>query len=255
MDAEDPLFIFYTGETADAILHTHGGYMVGAATSLKWVFDIRREDVYWCTADPSTITGHTYLLYAPFILAATTFLYEGSPTYPHPGHWPQMMNRYGISLLYSDPATVTALQRVAQPTLGQLRLLGVNAPVSEATWHWLYDTVGQAQCPVLTTRQQPETGGIDLTTLHSMPLKPGSVGRGFPGLETAVVDEAGETVAPGTTGHLVFQSPWPAMLRGLIGSTDQYIERYWESFAEQGWYWTGQQASQDEDGYIWLQEN
>jgi acetyl-CoA synthetase len=254
MDAEDPLFIYYAGETADAILHTHGGYMVGTATTLKWVFDIRPEDVYWCTADPATITGHSYLLYAPFLLGATTFLYEGSPSHPHPERWPNIMNRYGISLLYSDPATITILQQAAQPHCPQLRLIGSNAPVNQETWHWLYDVLGQENCPVLTTWQQPETGSIALTSLPSMPLKPSSAGLGVPGLETAVVNDRGDTVSFGQNGRLVFKTPWPAMFRTIVNNPGKYIEQYWHTFAEQGWYATSQQARQDEDGYFWLEE-
>lgn len=252
MDADDPLIIYYAGETADAICHSYGGYMVGIASTLRWVFDIRPEDVYWCTTDPATITGHSYLLYAPFLLGTTTFLYEGSLTHRHPDRWPQMMNRYGISLLYSDATTVANLRQVAQPHCPQLRLIGSSTVLSLDDWHWLYNVLGQENCPILTTWQQPETGSITLSSLPSMPLKPGSVGMGLPGLGAAVVDQNGDPLLPNQPGHLIFKTPWPAMLRTLINNPGKYIEQYWQTFAEQGWYATGQQARQDEDGYFWL---
>ena len=261
LDAEDPLFILYTSGTTGkpkAILHTHGGYMVGTATSLKWVFDIKAEDIWWCAADPGWITGHSYIVYAPLILGATSFMYEGAPTYPYPDRWWQLVAKYGITILYTAPTAIRGLMRFGERwperhDLSTLRLLGtVGEPINPEAWRWYFKTIGRGRCPIMDTWWQTETGSFMITPLPSVPLKPGSATRGFPGVEVDVVDEEGHTVAVGEEGYLVIKSPWPAMLRTVYQDPDRYLEQYWSRFADQGWYLPGDSAKKDKDGYIWV---
>ncbi|HUS94607.1 MAG TPA: acetate--CoA ligase [Patescibacteria group bacterium] len=261
LDAEDPLFILYTSGTTGkpkAILHTHGGYMVGTATSLKWVFDIKAEDIWWCAADPGWITGHSYIVYAPLILGATSFMYEGAPTYPYPDRWWQLVAKYGITILYTAPTAIRGLMRFGESwperhDLSTLRLLGtVGEPINPEAWRWYFKTIGRGRCPIMDTWWQTETGSFMITPLPSVPLKPGSATRGFPGVEVDVVDEEGHTVAVGEEGYLVIKSPWPAMLRTVYQDPDRYLEQYWSRFADQGWYLPGDSAKKDKDGYIWV---
>lgn len=261
MDAEDPLFILYTSGTTGkpkAILHTHGGYMVGTATTLKWVFDIKPEDVWWCAADPGWITGHSYIVYAPLILGATSFMYEGAPTYPYPDRWWQLVARYGITILYTAPTAIRGLMRFGRSwpdrhDLTSLRLLGtVGEPINPEAWRWYYTVIGDERCPIMDTWWQTETGNFMITPLPSLPLKPGSATLGFPGVEVDVVDEEGESVPAGEEGFLVIKSPWPAMLRTVYNDPDRYVEQYWNRFGEQGWYLPGDSAKKDEDDFIWV---
>ncbi len=261
MDAEDPLFILYTSGTTGkpkAILHTHGGYMVGTATTLKWVFDIKPEDVWWCAADPGWITGHSYIVYAPLVLGATSFMYEGAPTYPYPDRWWQLVARYGITILYTAPTAIRGLMRFgrswpARHDLSCLRLLGtVGEPINPEAWRWYYTVIGKERCPIMDTWWQTETGNFMITPLPSVPLKPGSATLGFPGVEVDVVNEEGESMPPGEEGYLVIKSPWPGMLRTVYKDPDRYVEQYWSKFGDQGWYLPGDSAKKDEDGYIWV---
>jgi acetyl-CoA synthetase len=261
MDTEDPLFILYTSGTTGkpkAILHTHGGYMVGISTTLKWVFDIKSEDIWWCAADPGWITGHSYIVYGPLILGATGFMYEGAPTYPYPDRWWQMVAKYGITILYTAPTAIRGLMRFgeswpARHDLSSLRLLGtVGEPINPEAWRWYYRVIGHERCPVMDTWWQTETGSFMITPLPVTPLKPGSATLPFPGVEVDVVDEEGEPVPPNEEGFLVIKTPWPAMLRTIYGDPDRYVDQYWGRFAEQGWYLPGDSAKKDEDGYIWV---
>ncbi len=261
MDAEDPLFILYTSGTTGkpkAILHTHGGYMVWTSTTLKWVFDVKPEDVWWCAADPGWITGHSYIVYAPLILGATSFMYEGAPTHPYPDRWWSLVAKYGISIMYTAPTAIRGLMRFGESwpgkhDLSSLRLLGsVGEPINPAAWEWYYRVIGKEQCPIMDTWWQTETGGFMITPLPSVALKPGSATRGFPGVQVDVVDEDGVPVAPNEEGYLVVKAPWPGMLRTLYQDPDRYVSQYWERFAEQGWYLPGDSAKKDEDGYIWI---
>ena len=261
MDAEDPLFILYTSGTTGkpkAILHTHGGYMVGTATTLKWVFDIKPEDVWWCAADPGWITGHSYIVYAPLVLGTTSFMYEGAPTPPYPDRWWSMVAKYGISILYTAPTAIRGLMRFGENwpgrhDLSSLRLLGsVGEPINPEAWKWYHRVIGKERCPIMDTWWQTETGGFMITPLPSLPLKPGSATLPFPGVEVDVVDEEGHSVQPNEEGFLVIKSPWPAMLRTIFGDPDRYVAQYWTRFAEQGWYMPGDSAKKDEDGYIWV---
>lgn len=261
MDAEDPLFILYTSGTTGkpkAILHTHGGYMVWTATTLKWVFDIKPEDVWWCAADPGWITGHSYIVYAPLVLGATSFMYEGAPTHPYPDRWWSMIAKYQITILYTAPTAIRGLMRFGESwpnrhDLSSLRLLGsVGEPINPEAWKWYYRVIGKEKCPVMDTWWQTETGGFMITPLPSVPLKPGSATRPFPGVVVDVVDDEGEPVAANEEGYLVVQTPWPGMLRTIFGDPDRYVRQYWSRFEEQGWYLPGDSARKDEDDYIWV---
>ena len=261
MDAEDPLFILYTSGTTGkpkAILHTHGGYMVGTATTLKWVFDIKPTDIWWCAADPGWITGHSYIVYSPLVLGATSFMYEGAPTYPYPDRWWQQIAKYGITILYTAPTAIRGLMRFGESwperhDLSSLRLLGtVGEPINPEAWRWYHRVIGKENCPIMDTWWQTETGNFMITPLPSVPLKPGSATRGFPGVKLDVVDEEGDPVGPNEEGYLVIQTPWPAMLRTIFGDPDRYVQQYWSRFEEQGWYLPGDSAKKDEDGYIWV---
>jgi acetyl-CoA synthetase len=261
MDAEDPLFILYTSGTTGkpkGILHTHGGYQVHTSTTLSWVFDVKDEDRYWCAADPGWITGHSYIVYAPLIIGATSFMYEGAPNHPYPNRWWKLIEEYGITILYTAPTAIRGLMRFgdAWPNrhdLSSLRLLGsVGEPINPEAWKWFYNVIGKGRCPIMDTWWQTETGGFMITPLPSVGLKPGSAARPFPGIKVDVVDEAGEPVPPGVDGNLVIQQPWPGMLRTIYGDPDRFVKQYWSAYAKQGWYLTGDTARKDEDGYIWI---
>ncbi len=261
MDAEDPLFILYTSGTTGkpkGVLHTHGGYQVYISTTLKWVFDIRDADRWWCAADPGWITGHSYIVYGPLILGATGFMYEGAPTHPHPDRWWQLVEQYGITILYTAPTAIRGLMRFGEDwpkhhDLSSLRLLGtVGEPINPEAWKWYYKNIGYEQCPIMDTWWQTETGGFMITPMPSVGLKPGSATRPFPGIEVDVVDEEGNSCAPGVDGMLVVKQPWPGMLRTVFGDPDRYVNQYWTAYKKQGWYLAGDSARKDEDGYIWI---
>lgn len=259
MDAEDPLFILYTSGTTGkpkAILHTHGGYQVGIYTTLKYVFDIHEEDRYWCAADPGWITGHSYIVYGPLLNGATSFLYEGAPNFPYPNRWWAMIERYGINILYTAPTAIRGLMRfgdawVNRHDLSSLRLLGsVGEPINPEAWKWYYKTVGKERCPIMDTWWQTETGMFMITPMPSVPLKPGSGTKPFPGLQMDIVDESGKSLKEGEEGYLVIKNPWPSMIRTIYGDPDRYVEQYWSKYP--GVYMTGDSAKKDEDGYYWI---
>jgi len=259
VDAEDPLFLLYTSGTTGkpkAILHTHGGYMVGVATTLKWVFDLKEDDTWWCAADPGWITGHSYIVYGPLLLGATSVMYEGAPNHPFPDRWWDVVERHGVTVLYTAPTAIRGLMRFgdAWPNrhdLSSLRLLGsVGEPINPEAWRWYYRVIGKEQCPIMDTWWQTETGGFMITPLPSTPLKPGSATKPFPGVVVDVLDEDGNPVGPNEEGYLVIKTPWPAMLRTVYGDPDRYVEQYWSRFP--GMYMTGDSAKRDEDGYIWV---
>jgi acetyl-CoA synthetase len=261
LDAEDPLFILYTSGTTGkpkAILHTHGGYMVGVSTTLKWVFDVKPEDVYWCAADPGWITGHSYIVYGPLCLGATSFMYEGAPNHPYPDRWWEMVARYGVTILYTAPTAIRGLMRFGENwperhDLSSLRLLGsVGEPINPEAWRWYFRVIGGERCPVMDTWWQTETGSFMITPVPSMPLKPGSATRPFPGVKADVVDEEGQPVTANEEGYLVIQTPWPAMLRTVYKDPDRYVQQYWNRFEEKMWYLPGDSARKDEDGYFWI---
>jgi acetyl-CoA synthetase len=261
MDAEDPLFILYTSGTTGkpkGILHTHGGYQVYTSTTLQYAFDIRDEDRWWCAADPGWITGHSYIVYAPLILGATSFVYEGAPNFPYPNRWWKLIETYGISILYTAPTAIRGLMRFGDAwpkrhNLSSLRLLGsVGEPINPEAWRWYHSVIGGGRCPVIDTWWQTETGGFMITPLPSVGLKPGSATRPFPGIIADVVDDDGNSCPPGVEGKLVIKNPWPGMLRTIYGDADRMVRQYFSTYAKQGWYLAGDSARKDEDGYFWI---
>lgn len=261
LDSEDPLFILYTSGTTGkpkGILHTHGGYQVYTSTTLQWVFDIKDEDRFWCAADPGWITGHSYIVYAPLIIGATSIIYEGAPTYPYPDRWWRIVADYGVTILYTSPTAIRGLMRFgdAWPNrhdLSSLRLLGsVGEPINPEAWRWFYNVIGKGKCPIMDTWWQTETGGFMITPVPSVGLKPGSATRPFPGIVVDVVDEDGNSCKANEDGKLVIKTPWPSMLRTIYGDDNRYVQQYWSTYAKQGWYLAGDSARKDDDGYIWV---
>lgn len=261
MDAEDPMFILYTsGSTGKpkGQLHTCGGYQVHIATTLKYVFDLKEDDRYWCAADPGWITGHSYIVYAPLILGATSFIYEGAPGYPNPDRYWEQIERYGISILYTAPTAIRAFMRMGDEWVDKhpmptLRLLGsVGEPINPEAWRWYYHKVGKDRCPIMDTWWQTETGGFMITPSPVVPLKPGSGTLPFAGIQADVVRENGDSAAANEDGYLVIKHPWPGMTRGIWGDPDRFKQTYWAEFEHQGWYFTGDSARRDEDGYFWV---
>lgn len=259
MDAEDMLFILYTSGTTGrpkGVVHTHGGYMVYTYTTLKYVFDIKDEDRWWCAADPGWITGHSYIVYSPLVNGATSFMYEGAPNYPYPNRWWQMIEKYGISILYTAPTAIRGLMRFGEAwpnrhNLNSLRLLGsVGEPINPEAWKWYYRVIGKERCPIMDTWWQTETGGFMITPLPITPLKPGSATRPFFGIDVAVVDDDGNEVPRGEEGYLVVKKPWPGMLRTIYKDPERYKEQYWSKFKTM--YQTGDSARMDKDGYVWV---
>jgi acetyl-CoA synthetase len=259
LDAEDPLFMLYTSGTTGkpkAIIHTHGGYQVGVATTMKYVFDLKDEDRWWCAADPGWITGHSYIVYGPLILGATGILYEGAPTFPYPDRWWSMVEKYGVNVFYTSPTAIRGLMRFGEAwpnrrDLSALRLLGsVGEPINPEAWRWYYKNIGKERCPIMDTWWQTETGQFMITPVPSLPLKPGSGTRPFFGQEADILDENGNPVKEGEEGYLVLKRPWPAMLRTIYKDPDRYVQQYWTRFP--GVYFTGDSARRDQDGYYWI---
>jgi len=259
LDAEDPLFMLYTSGTTGkpkAILHTHGGYMVGTYTSLKYVFDIHDEDRYWCAADPGWITGHSYIVYGPLLNGATSMIYEGAPNFPYPDRWWSIVEKYGINILYTAPTAIRGLMRYGDAwprrhDLSSLRLLGsVGEPINPEAWRWYYETIGNSECPIMDTWWQTETGMFMITPMPTVPLKPGSGTRPFPGILMDILDDDGNPVANGEEGNLVIKNPWPSMMRTIYGDDERYKTQYWSKYP--GYYLTGDSAKRDEDGYYWV---
>ena len=259
MDSEDPLFLLYTSGTTGkpkAILHVHGGYMVGTYTTLKYVFDIHEEDRFWCAADPGWITGHSYIVYGPLLTGTTSFMYEGAPTYPYPSRWWQMIEKYGINILYTAPTAIRGLMRFGEAwpkrhDLSSLRLLGsVGEPINPEAWRWYHKIIGGEKCPVMDTWWQTETGMFMITPMPCVPLKPGSGTKPFPGLKMDILDEKGKPVKNGEEGYLVIKNPWPSMLRTIWNDKERFVEQYWSKY--KGMYLTGDSAKRDKDGYYWI---
>ncbi len=259
VDAETMLFILYTSGTTGrpkGVVHTHGGYMVGTYTTLRYVFDIKDEDRFWCAADPGWVTGHSYIVYGPLLNGATSFMYEGAPSHPYPNRWWRMIEQFGITILYTAPTAIRGLMRFgdAWPNrhdLSSLRLLGsVGEPINPEAWRWYYAVIGKGRCPIMDTWWQTETGAFMITPVPSTALKPGSATRPFFGIDAAVVNEQGKPVAPGEEGYLVIRKPWPAMLRTIYRDPERYRQQYWGKFGTL--YQTGDSARVDQDGYFWI---
>ncbi len=259
MDAEDTLFILYTSGTTGkpkGVLHTHGGYMVGTYASLKYVFDLKEEDRWWCAADPGWITGHSYIVYSPLLMGATSFIYEGAPNYPYPDRWWSIISRYGISILYTAPTAIRSLMRFgdAWPNrhdLRSLRMLGsVGEPINPEAWRWYSNVIGGGRCPIMDTWWQTETGHFMITPTPVVPLKPGSATRPFLGIEIDIVHEDGTPCEANEDGLLIIKRPWPGMLRTILNDPDRYVESYWSKVPNV--YTVGDSARKDEDGYAWI---
>ena len=264
MDSEDPLYILYTsGSTGKpkGILHTSGGYLTGAVTTTKYIFDMKDDDVYWCTADVGWVTGHSYVVYGPLANGATVFLYEGAPDWPQRDRFWSLIEKYGITILYTAPTAIRAFMKwgtdwPAKHDLSSLRVLGsVGEPINPEAWLWYNEHIGGGRCPIVDTWWQTETGAIMVTPLPGISTtKPASASRPFPGISAEVVDEAGEPLPHGTdkTGILVITKPWPSMLRTLWRDDERYKSVYWSKFADKGYYFPGDGARRDEEGDYWL---
>jgi acetyl-CoA synthetase len=260
MDSEAPLFILYTsGSTGKpkGILHTTGGYLLCAKMTTKYVFDLRDEDIYWCTADVGWVTGHSYVVYGPLANGATSLMYEGAPNFPEPDRFWRIVEKYGVTILYTAPTAIRAFMKwgVQWPKkhdLSSLRLLGtVGEPINPEAWIWYHETIGNKQCPIVDTWWQTETGGIMITPLPgAIATKPGSATLPFFGIVPEVVDEQGKAVPRNSGGKLVIRKPWPSMLRGLWGDPERYRQVYWSEVP--GSYFTGDGCRQDKDGYFWI---
>jgi acetyl-CoA synthetase len=261
MDSEDLLYLLYTsGTTAKpkGIVHTTAGYLVGTAATHHYIFDLKPEtDVYWCAADVGWVTGHSYIVYGPLCNATTSVLYEGTPDFPDQARWWEIVERYGVTILYTAPTAIRAhmkwgAEHAQKHDLSSLRLLGsVGEPINPEAWVWYREHVGADRTPVVDTWWQTETGMILITPLPGVTtLKPGSATRPFPGIDAAVFDDNGNEVGPGAGGYLVLRRPWPAMLRGIHNDHERYVETYWSRF--DGVYFAGDGARLDEDGDFWL---
>ena len=260
LDSEHPLYILYTsGSTGKpkGILHTTGGYLLGIYSTMKYVFDIREEDLFWCTADIGWVTGHSYVVYGPLSVGATTLMYEGAPNWPEPDRFWKIIEDYRVTILYTAPTAIRAFIRwgdqwVEKHDLSSLRLLGsVGEPINPEAWMWYHKRVGGGRCPVVDTWWQTETGAIMVTPLPgAIPTKPGSATLPFFGVDAAVVDERGNEVGANVGGKLIVRKPWPSMLRTIYGDKERYQKQYWSEFA--GRYLTGDGARRDRDGYFWI---
>ena len=260
-DAEHPLFVLYTsGSTAKpkGVLHTTGGYLTGVAWTPRHVFDLRDDDIYWCTADVGWVTGHSYIVYGPLLAGATSVMYEGAPDYPDKDVWWEICARYGVTIFYTAPTAIRTCMKWGpeyplRHDLSALRLLGsVGEPINPKAWLWYWRVIGGGRCPIVDTWWQTETGHILIAPLPGVtPLKPGSATRPLPGIDAAVVDDAGREVEPGQQGYLVLRRPWPGMLRTLYKDPERFVETYFSRFGRET-YFVGDAARRDEEGYFWV---
>ena len=260
LDSEHPLFILYTsGSTGKpkGILHTTGGYAVATYSTSKNIFDLRENDIYWCTADVGWVTGHSYIVYGPLANGATVLMYEGAPDTPHLGRFWEIVQKYRVSILYTAPTAIRAFikwgdEHVTKFDLSSLRLLGsVGEPINPEAWMWYHHQIGGGRCPIVDTWWQTETGAILISPLPgATPTKPGTATLPYFGIDAAIVDELGHECGPNEGGRLVIRQPWPSMLRTLWGDAERYQSVYWSEYP--GWYVTGDGARRDEDGYFWI---
>lgn len=260
MDAEDPLFILYTsGSTGKpkGVLHTTGGYLLQTAMTFKYTFDYQEGEVYWCTADVGWVTGHSYIVYGPLANGATSLIFEGVPTYPDAGRCWEVIDKHAVNTFYTAPTAIRALhavgdEPVTRSSRSSLRLLGtVGEPINPEAWEWYYNVVGDGRCPVVDTWWQTETGAHMITPLPgATPLKPGSATRPFFGVDLALLDEQGNEIDGAGAGYLVIKSSWPSQIRSVYGDHQRMIDTYFSHYP--GYYFTGDGASRDEDGYYWI---
>ena len=260
MDAEDPLYILYTSGTTGkpkGILHTTGGYLVGTYATSKWIFDLKEEDVYWCTADIGWVTGHSYVVYGPLANGATCLLYEGAPDTPARDRFWDLIERHGVTILYTAPTAIRAFMKWGtewpeRHDLSSLRLLGsVGEPINPEAWIWYHENIGRERCPVVDTWWQTETGMILITPLPGLTrTRPGSATFPFPGVRATILDAAGTEIKVGG-GFLAITRPWPAMLRTIWGDHDRYVQTYWSKWKNDV-YFPGDGAKRDDEGYFWL---
>jgi acetyl-CoA synthetase len=257
MDAEDVLFILYTSGTTGkpkGVVHTTGGYLTHVYATTKLVFDLKEDDVYWCTADVGWVTGHSYIVYGPLANGATALMYEGAPDYPDRGRFWELVGKYGVTIFYTAPTAIRAFMRwgtdwPARHDLSSLRLLGtVGEPINPEAWMWYHEHIGDESCPIVDTWWQTETGGIMITPLPgATETKPGSATVPFPGVEADIFDDDREEVS---AGYLAITRPWPGMLRTIWGDDARYRETYWSKWPET--YFPGDGAKRDDDGYLWI---
>ena len=260
MESEDLLYILHTSGTTGkpkGIVHTTGGYMVGTYATMKFIFDLKEDDCFWCTADIGWVTGHSYIVYGPLLNGATVVMYEGTPDWPEKDRFWAIVEKYGVTVLYTAPTAIRTFIKwgtewPSRHDLSTLRLLGtVGEPINPEAWMWYRTHIGGDRCPIVDTWWQTETGMILITPLPGVTtLKPGSATRPFPGVDAEVVDDQGKPVPPDVGGYLVLRKPWPAMLRGIYGDPQRYQEQYWSRFP--GLYFTSDGARRDADGYFWL---
>lgn len=260
LDSEHPLFILYTsGSTGKpkGVLHTTGGYLTGVYITTKWVFDLKENDTFWCTADIGWVTGHSYVVYGPLANGATSVMYEGAPNWPEPDRFWRIIDRYRISVFYTAPTAIRAFIRWGEQwplkhDLSSVRLLGtVGEPINPEVWIWYHKIIGKGRCPIVDTWWQTETGAIMITPLPgATPLKPGTATLPFPGIDADVVNKEGKPVGKNQGGYLVIRKPWPSMLRTIYGDPERFKREYWNEI--KGVYFTGDGARRDEDGYFWI---